>query len=250
MKELKEMRERLLFIDSIVQKANADKEPEKKENAAPVTKLDEAYNKVIETLKEKEDKVAATAGTIPIQLVDILHDLNAFESKLDDPRKVYRLAQKFARYDSCEFTGISPVDKVGGKYIRYHSAFEWEYSILKKNYRKTALRSPILDAKFRVVYAKMINILIDILKDLLIKRVVSSYKSYIKSIINNAKAYLCVRSGTLDVSDVISICNCKHPLDVLIKNSAMCCNYAGFFVRTMSGKTRVVDILDFAGEME
>lgn len=252
------MGERITMLNSITDSIKGERKKDvEKETTTSVTKLDEAYSKVIETLKEKENEL--TTGTIPVQLVDILHDLKVFESNLDDPRKVYRLTNKFTHYDSCEFKGRSPIDKISGKYIRYHSAFEWNYSILKRKYRETSLRSPLLDAKFRVVYAKMINILIDILKDLSNDRsfisrnersISRSYRSNITAIIKTAKTYLCVRSGLLDITDVITIPNCKHPLGVLMKNSTICCKEAGFIVRTISHKSRVVDILDFAGEME
>lgn len=245
------MDERITMLNSITDSIKRERKKDvEKETTTSVTKLDEAYSKVIETLKEKENEL--TTGTIPVQLVDILHDLKEFESNLDGPRKLYRLTNKFTHYDSCEFKGRSPIDKISGKYIRYHSAFEWNYSILKRKYRETSLRSPLLDAKFRVVYAKMINILIDILKDLSNDRyfISRSYRSNITAIIETAKAYLCVRSGLLDITDVIIIPNCKHPLGVLMKNSTICCKEAGFTVRTISHKLRVVDILDFAGEME
>ncbi len=232
-----------LQLKDETQLVNDEKEEDKTTDDSPKYNLETAFLKVIPTLEEKFDKAMNDAGgVIPIKLADILHDLNEFESKLDEPRKCRKMTNKFR---SIQIPATTP------EYMIYHWTFTYHYATLKYEYQDIGRRSPIIDAKFKLVYAKMVKTLISVISiDLTRCRGFNSLdgkrtKRYAYSLIKTAKSYLCVMSGTLHISDIFKCSGKINPIHLLLNNSRYCCRCAGYVYNN-----EVLDILVFAGKME
>ena len=234
------MREKVI-IKGDSQLNNVEKEEEKTTDDSPKYNLETAFLKVIPTLEEKFDKAMNDAGgVIPLKLVDILHDLNEFESKLDEPRKCRKMTN--------EFRGIQ-IPATTPEYMIYHWTFTYHYATLKYEYQDIGRRSPIIDAKFKLVYAKMVKTLISVIS-IELTRGFNRFnrkrtKKYSDALIKTAKSYLCVMSGTLHISDIFKCSGKIDPIHLLLNNSRSCCRCVGYVYNN-----EVLDILVFSGKME